>query len=778
MKKRFWEKAVSLGLCAAMAVSLSACGKDGGGNTPGKAGDPNLAKQNVYAYEDIDVGKLGDSADVVGSAYVGGRVYMMFNIYNWSDENAGNENKILSFLPDGSDVQAIELENPTAGEENASGGFWINATSFGEDGSIYAQRQISTIDETDPENPIYSSTEELVCWSADGRQKWSKSLTELYDETEYFYISNILPQADGGANVLSGGDKYQLLTFDKDGNLVNQKPLNLDGVQNMDGIFTKADGTLMITSYDDSYVKKFISSYDPATDTLGEKTELPEALNHYSMGQGTDTDFILSDANGIYVYNLGDAEVTPLMNFVNSDLITDGMSAVIMIDTDHFVGAYYGIEDGLTKIARFTRVDPKDIPDKAVVTLGFATYLDSATRKRVVDFNKTNTQYRIVIRDYSSYSTAEDYTAGHTKLNNDIISGDMPDLLVADNRMAVDNFIAKGLVADIGSLIEKDEELSKVEFLENVFKAYSVNDKLYYVIPSFSVGTVIGKTSIVGERDGWTMADMQAVLAGMPEGTASFGEMTRDWFFNMLMQYCGNDFVDPSTGKCNFDSQEFQNVLEFAKGLPQEFDGESYDNEYWENYDSQYRENRTLLMPTSIYAIANLNYIINGYFGEPVTFIGFPKESGNGSTISADRSFILSARSKNLDGAWEFVRYYLSEDYQKEVGGMPVRKDLFLEKAKEATQKPYYIEDGKKVEYDETFMLKDGTELKLPPLSQEQVDEIVAFILSVDKASYYNESIYNIILEESAAFFADQKSAQEVTQIIQSRAQIYVNENR
>lgn len=778
MKKRFWKKTLSLVLCAVTALSLSACGKDGNGGTPGKAGDPNLAKQNVFSYEEFDVGKLGDSVDVLNSAYVNGRIYMLLYIYNWSGDSPGNESKLISFLPDGSDVQTIELEAPPAAEEGSSDGYWYNAVAFGEDGSIYAHRQSSSMDESDPENPVYSSVDELVCWSMDGKQKWSKLFTEFFDTEEYFYISSILPQKDGAINVIAGGDKFQLLSFDKDGNLVSQKPMNLDSIQNIDSIYAKADGTLMVSAYDDNYVKRSISSYDPATGTLGEKLELPEVLNNYGMRQGTVTDFILNDSNGIYTYNLGDADVTPLMNFVNSDLITNGMSAVVMIDADHFVGAYYGMEDGITRVAGFTRVDPKDIPDKAVLTLGFAGYLDPPTYKRVVDFNKSNKQYRIVIRDYSTYNTSEDYTAGYTKLNNDIISGDMPDILLNDSRMAVDNFIAKGLVADIGSLIEKDEELSKVEFVENVFQAYSVNDKLYYVIPSFSVDTVIGKTSIVGDRNGWTMAEMQEVLASQPEGTVCFGEMTRDWFFNLVMQYCGSDFVDLSTGKCNFDTQEFQNVLEFAKNLPADYDSISYDDEYWENYDSQYRENRTLLMTTSIYSIANMNYVINGYFGEPVTFIGFPKESGNGSNISANRSYILSARSKNLDGAWEFARYYLSEEYQQEVGDLPVRKDLFLKKAQEATQKPYYMEDGKKVEYDETFMLKDGTELKLPPMSQEQVDEIVAFIMSVDKAYYQNESIYNIILEESAAFFADQKSAQEVTQIIQSRAQIYVNENR
>ena len=41
-----------------------------------------------------------------------------------------------------------------------------------------------------------------------------------------------------------------------------------------------------------------------------------------------------------------------------------------------------------------------------------------------------------------------------------------------------------------------------------------------------------------------------------------------------------------------------------------------------------------------------------------------------------------------------------------------------------------------------------------------------------------NDSIYNIVSEQAQAFFAGQKSAEEVARLIQSKANIYVNEQR
>ena len=98
--------------------------------------------------------------------------------------------------------------------------------------------------------------------------------------------------------------------------------------------------------------------------------------------------------------------------------------------------------------------------------------------------------------------------------------------------------------------------------------------------------------------------------------------------------------------------------------------------------------------------------------------------------------------------------------------------------AQKGTERSFWInEDGTKEEYDDTFYM-NGEEIKLDPLSQEQVDRMVEFILSIDKCYYYNDSVMNIINEEMPAFYTGQKTAQEVAKTIQNRAQLYVDENR
>ena len=83
---------------------------------------------------------------------------------------------------------------------------------------------------------------------------------------------------------------------------------------------------------------------------------------------------------------------------------------------------------------------------------------------------------------------------------------------------------------------------------------------------------------------------------------------------------------------------------------------------------------------------------------------------------------------------------------------------------------------GEKEYYDDTYYI-GNEEITLKPLTQEEVDFLTDFILSIDKFYRYSEEVHEIISEEAKAYFSGQKSAKEVADIIQSRLTIYINEN-
>lgn len=624
----------------------------------------------------------------------------------------------------------------------------------------------------------------VCCWDINGNLVYETEMEDLSTDDTWLYVNAMLPKSDGSLSLIISGDATYKQDVSVDGVMGSRDAFNSDNADLLgraNNLLPKADGTIvLIYSDENDWTKQYIVNYDIEKDQLGEEKPMPASFALYgynSIAAGISSDLIYSDNNGVYIFNVGDEGGTKKMDFINSDLEITYLQNVTELDENSFVGMYYDVE-GKMQGGIFTYVPPEEIPDKKVMVLA-GDSIGYDLRNRVVEFNRNSDEYRITLRTYDSYRTLDDWYAGATQLNNEIITGNMPDILVASN-LPVENYIAKGLIEDIGKMIEGDEELSQVEFVQNVFDAYSVKGKLYYVIPSFNIRTMIGKVSLVGDKTTWTMADMRQLMSSLPEETTLLGDsITRERFFTTMMQYSGADFVDVETGKCNFDDPGFIAIMEFAKNLPQELDEDYWIDYDWEVYESQYRENRTVLYQLYISAFSNLNYQINGYMGEDVSFIGFPTESGMGSVVGLDNAFCISSRSANKDGAWEFLRYYLTDEYQNELRyGLPIQKDRFEELAKEATEPPYYIdENGEKQEYPETFWM-NGEEIVLPPMSQEQVDKCVNFIYSVNKPIYDNDDIMNIINEEIESFYSGQKSAEEVAKIIQSRAQVYVDENR
>lgn len=678
--------------------------------------------------------------------------------------------------------------DPLDGKDDSSN-VWeytnYNRYSIGGDGGIYAIKRYNYYydDYVNPENSVSIRKQYLCAWNSDGSFRRETELEGLESEEEYLYISNFTVDARGNVCLLLSGDNTYQMIVDAQGRPSERTkmPDNLSKVfDNLDSMVDKGDGEFLVIYRDENdWQKIFLADYNINTGTLGEGKELPANFgwNGYNcLTAGLSSDLLYSTSTGLFSVNGGDAESVMKMDYINSDMNIYGFDSVVELDENRFMGIFTEAYDYSVHAGIFTYVKPEDIKDKSVLVLA-GMYVNRDVKQRVVEFNRSSEEYRIVVKTYENYNSYEDYNAGYNQLNNDIISGNMPDILIASSGLSVDNYAAKGLLADIGQMIEKDEELSKTEFMTNVFEAYSMNGKLHYVIPGFRAITMVGKTSIVGDRDTWTMKDVQDLMATLPEGTYLTTELTRDSFFNMAMQFCGSDFVDVAAGKCNFNSEGFIALMEFAKTLPEEL-GEDYFNEdFWMHYESQYRENRTVLSNLYISSMRSVNYTINGSFGEPVSYIGFPTESGQGAYVEASNAYVISAKSRHKDVAWEFLRYYLTDEYQSKVSGMPIQRKFFMEMAQEATQKPYWVnEEGEKIEYDETFWM-NGESIILPPMSQEQIDEAVAMIESITKHPYVNDDIMNIINEDMGAFFSDQKSAREVAEIIQNRVQLYVDVN-
>lgn len=621
----------------------------------------------------------------------------------------------------------------------------------------------------------------LYGFDLDGTQRFERVVRG--DNEDYIYISSIVSDEKGNVALIADGSSGMVFVYDAQGNANAQIDLSSQHMGWVYRAFMDKDGKLNLLAYDSDYSKMSLYRYNMQTGAYEDEGKLLDTLYNYGITVGRNYDFILTNSMGLYGYNMGDEDVTQILSYLNSDLDYNVIGNIYEMEGDQLFCTYYDEENWNVHFALLNYVDPETIPDKQVISIA-CYYLDWNMRKRIVEFNRSSDAYRIMVKDYSSYNTMDDYTAGYTRLNNDILTGQMPDILILDRYyMPVDSYIAKGLLADIGKMIDEDEELNREDYMENVFEAYSVKGVLYSVIPAFSIRTVAAKTALVGDTPGWTMEDLQALQRKYPDARIFEESTTRDSVMYQLLIFSGSRFVDSATGKCSFNSQEFIDLLEFVKQFPAEYDWESAEYDYIAN-QLQYRNNSTLLSTVSIYNFGNYDgysYARQVTFGEPITFIGFPTEEGNGAVVRADSQYAISSRSAVKEGAWEFLRYYLTEEYQMDSGyyySIPMLKEALLQKLETAKERPYWEdEDGNKNYYDDMYYIADE-EFKFEPLTDAEAEWLFDYISSVNKADYYDENLEEIINEEAAAFFEGQKTAAEVADIIQSRAQVYINESR
>ncbi|MBD5395391.1 MAG: extracellular solute-binding protein [Lachnospiraceae bacterium] len=758
MKKKIW----TIGLFCILLIMLAGCGKNKNDqnkqqSTSGKDYVYKVTPLEFEGWENgnyTSVTKAGDN----------------FFVYGYEYDDNGMKFHMASLGQD----YSIKEENVISLGENES----LYQSTWDEQGNMYTIKCVYQT-EGDMEED-YQDTYYLIKMSPSGEEIFNICLNELpqarelAEESGWFYTGDMVVQDEFIYLRIIG----KIFQFDREGNVL--KMVKGDEENSFDNmyLYPLSNGKMAGIVYEDDGI--YAGYVDLTKEKITQKAKLPGNSYDYSVYAGDSRyDLYLADNYGIYGYKIGDDDKTKLMDYIDSDLGVYSIYNIVSVNDREFFGSYEDVEFDDSMIGLYTKVDPKDVKDKETIVLACAG-LRWEIRNSVVKFNKSNEDYRIVIQDYSAlYDTEEDYRAGINRLNADIVSGKVPDILVLSSDMPVESYIAKGLFEDLKPYIEQDPGLDLNNFMPNIIEAFSTEGKLYRLVPYYYISTILAKTSDVGEERGWTIQDVNNLMNSKPEGTQFLNYINRDYMLRECMTLSGNQFIDWETGNCSFDSDSFIEMLEFLMQFPEEVSDAVYTDDYWNNYDAMWREGKVIAQIYTIINFRDYNYAQKGTFGEPVTMIGFPSANEDGSTIEPAMQLAMSSKSAGKEGAWQFLRYYLSDEYQDEItDGFPLSIKRLDELGREAMKKTTYIdEDGNEVEIQD-YIYIGGVEVPIDPMTDEEVERFKKNLYSFTQVYTYDEQLLQILEEETAAYFGGQKNAKDVAKIIQSRAQIYVNENR
>ena len=597
-------------------------------------------------------------------------------------------------------------------------------------------------------------------------------LTEDTKDLEYFYPQAMAQDAQG--NIYLASDQT-ILCYDASGTRQESIALSEMYVQSMVSTET---GIVLVSGWSTDAGGMIVGRLENGGITKLDTSNLGTSgsLNLYG---GSGSRVLLSDSGKLYSMDAASGQITTLLSWTECDINGGYISGVAAEGTDKILvlTSDYFSQTMSYELGTLIKTPLDQMPKRTVLTLGME-YIDMNFQRAVIKFNRNSDTYRVNVVDYSVYNTEEDYTAGADQLDRDIISGSCPDILAVSSSK-LNKYTAKGALADMSALMEKDESFSKDSLLSGPLQFFQDGEKLYGLPTSFNLLTMLASAKLVGDKTSWTMAELAQTVESLPEGTAVAPYYTQADFLSVMVYQNIGQFVDYGTATCSFNSDTFKQLLQVASKLSSGDDSDEAAVIYGDDENTQLQRGDTLLTTAYVYDSDSIKTLYQLYTKDNgFVQIGFPTDGGsNGALLNIQNGLAISSRCKNQEGAWEFLKSTLADDIQESMWALPVTVSAFDKVLQEAMEPSFYTDaDGNKVE--STYITYIGeTEYQIGQITQEQADAFKALVNNVSLCGDYDADVMDIVTEEAGAFFAGDKTADQVADLIQNRVTTYLGEN-
>lgn len=606
-------------------------------------------------------------------------------------------------------------------------------------------------------------------------QQDGKLLTE-YDITEYFakaeYVYCAAMASDDKGNILFATPNNDIFVLNQTGGLLFEVNAG-DYISQL----VKVDNDRVLAAYWGNQGIE-VREIDFASKGLGKKYTIPTTSTVKLISMQDDAGFLFSTDSAVYYMNGEDGQYSQLFDWNSLNFTMDYNTSLFAAEdgTILFLRKQYS-DDSMEAELYTIKPAPEDYvaSEKTIITYGELSFFsNTAVREAIIEFNKNQEEYRIEIIEYGS----DDLNEGITRLNADIIEGNAPDILSLPPRFSMELYAQKGILEDLYPFIDHDLQLSREDFIPNILKAYENHDKLYAIPIAFSLYTMYGKTSVVGTTPGWTLDEMMTFVQEHPDSQI-FDEASKSNVMNICQKTNWTQLIDWENESQPFNRELFIKMLTFANQFT---DDQQY--QYDGNLEKKISDGQLLLLDTNV-STATSHQIAYALFGEDITYIGYPSETGNGSMVGSVSTMALNAKSEHKEAAWEFLRTLLVSDFHlsNNFSEFSIRKDGLEKQFESAKEAEYGVDEfGNQMEIPQgSAMLTTGDytfEVDIYAAKEEEINTLRDLIYSVSSLRTSEAQIESIISEESKHFFSGAKTADEVADIVANRVQLYVAEQK
>ncbi len=783
MKKRL-GRVLSVILATAMVCSLAACG---GGDKQEQKATEDKKKDYVWVSEFYE---LDEDSNIYSAKEKDGFLY--YESYEIDQEAKENKYLIKSIsLTDGSAGPSYSFvfeENKRKEEDkDAEVRTGRNTTAFvpTDEGIVTLENVFQWKQETGEEDSQY-----YICkYDQSGAKLSETDITEVLGGNEENRWIVSMEMDEQGRIYLNC--ETEVIMLDAEGKY--HGTVSMPGEVWIQAMGMGKDGKMYLSYFGITGTGASLQEVDYEGKKLGAKYEncFSESSSS-SLTKGINKDFLLISGGAVCEYDMETQTSEEMINLLDSNINASYVCGVYGLEDGRVACITNNWESNKSELAILTKKDASEVKVKKEITLA-GLFLEPTVQEAAVQFNKNNDEYQITMKNYCNLEdiimsgNVDDYekflAECVTRMNNEITSDNCPDILMISG-VDVERLAAKGAFEDLNNWMNQSTVVKREDYFESILNAFTYNDVLISIPKSFELSTLAGRASHLGTESGWTVEEMVAYGKEHPEAALVQG-LTKEYALELILQYNQSSYIDWSTGKCNFDNDSFISLLEFANNFPEEFD---YDMEGLSEA-TQIANGKLLLTPVYLYDFQSVQ-VPAAMFSDDICYIGLPNDKGeSGTYLSASTGLAIMANSDCKEGAWAFLENYLADSEEDLLYGFATKKADF-EKAKEEALKVEYIKDingeimldenGEPMTQGSTSSIGFGDDWTYTyhDTTQEEVALLEELIANAKPANSADTTIMNIVKEEAGAYFKGQRSAKDVAGIIQSRVQVYVNENR
>ena len=448
---------------------------------------------------------------------------------------------------------------------------------------------------------------------------------------------------------------------------------------------------------------------------------------------------ISSSEEGIREYKLGERGIVSelVVDYISSDILSETVKCVAAYG-DEFVIIY---SDDTYHVGILTPIPEEELGDKEIITI--AALNPGSIRRDIVEFNRANPELHIKLLDYSNGGTED----GTERMNLSLLSKNKPDILLVSDEVNFEKFARDGLFCDLYELIEADDSLALEEYDSNILSAYEIDGKLYSIVNYVQIEAFGIKQKHYDKLNDTSLDSLYEYAQSI--GANVFAEeYGQSEFVKAYLEYA--DVVTED----GIDGEKLQVLLEFAATMPTEAGGNGFRN------DQQYIDDEALLCAVWVSGFGNYDMMCNMSFEEAGTYIGFPGEGYLVTRYPLDGyEFAILSSSKHKDGAWEFVRSYISAEVYT-----PVMNDYGIWTNTNGI--PILLSAQEKI-YE--VSLENGA-------TEASRDAVMALLRSPLKVKRSDDAVYNIVWEEATAYIAGAQSLDSTVDYIENRLSTLLSE--